>query len=1351
MEEMVGLFINTVAVRVRVGEGAEVGAWLREMQERQVEMVEYEQTALWQVQQWSDVPSGTPLFESLLVFENYPVAASLREQRGGLRISNIRVEEATNYPLTIIAIPGEELLLKASYHSNRFDAATITRMLGHLHTLLLNLAELPAAPLKRLSLLTETEQHQLLVQWNRTQTEYPRERCVHQLFEEQVERRAEAVAIICGDEQISYGELNRRANRLAHRFVRIGVGPETRVGIMLERSVEMMTGLLAILKVGGAYVPLDSEYPRERLGFILAETDVLLVLTDERGVESLPEEYRDRVFRLDKESEAVARQSEQNPCVPVSSDSLAYITYTSGSTGKPKGVSVVHRGVVRLVRQTNYADFGPAETFLQLAPLAFDASTFEIWGSLLNGARLVLMTARQTSLGELAHAIRRHRVTTLWLTAGLFHLMVDHQLEALRSVRQLLAGGDVLSVSQVEKFLTTSGDAKLINGYGPTENTTFTCCYAMTGPQEFISSVPVGRPVSNTEVYILDESYQPVGIGVAGELHIGGDGLARGYFNRSDLTAERFIPHPFSTEPGERLYRSGDMARYLPDGNIEFIGRRDRQLKVRGFRVEPGEIEAVLDQHPSVRESVVAVREETPGDQRLVAYLVARPEQLINFNELRAYLKERLPEYMLPSVFVLLDEMTLTPQGKVDRNALPAPDQQRQERKEINPTPRDAIEAALTEIWAQVLGLERVGIHDNFFESGGHSLLATQVISRLHKVLQVELPIRAIFEMPTVADLAAKIKNMLKGGPGQPPLPIKPISREEDRLPLSFAQQRLWFMDRLEPDSDFYNVPAAVRLKGHLNVKALQESFNEIARRHETLRTHFKISVGEPEQIITPAQGLELTITDLSQLSTAEREARVLSLTTEEARRPFKLSIGPLFRVSLLRLGPDEHVLLVTMHHIISDGWSMSIFIREMAALYEAFLQGRSKPLPELAIQYADYAAWQQASFDDGALQDQLAYWKQQLGGGPAVLELPTDRPRPKMQTFHGASLHVMLSGELTGGLKELSRLEGVTLFMLLLAAFNVLLHRYTGQSDIAVGTPVANRTRTEIEGLIGFFVNTLVLRTFVSSEGSFEELLKRVREVCLEAYAHQELPFEKLVEEIQPARDLSRTPLFQVMFAFQHPLPSSTAFPGLSVSPLEVNSETSKFDLSLLMEESGQGLSASLEYNTDLFDEPTIAGMLGHFETLLERIVADPAQSLSRLAHSLPDGSKRAVERELRASAPITVDRARTFIAPRNPLEEQLAKIWCDVLGLEQVSVADNFFDLGGHSLSATRLLALIEETFKVELPLRLFFESATIEDMARALISHEAKPGQTEKIARLLKRLETMSGEEVGRALKR
>jgi amino acid adenylation domain-containing protein len=1352
VEEIVGLLINTVAVRVRVeGESSVVG-WLRRIQERAAEAVEYEHTPLWQVQQWSDVPRGVPLFESLIVFENYPIDASLFEQNDGLRMTDVRSAEQTNYPLTVSAvILDSQLRLQISYDQSRFDAGTIKRILGHLHTLLLDVVESPRAPLKRLSLLRETERQQLLVKWNGTRTDYPGEKSVHQLFEEQVERRPGAVAVVCGEEELSYEELNRRANRVAHRLGRIGVSPESRVGIMLERSVEMITGLLAILKAGGAYVSLDPQYPRERLDFILAETSVKAVLTDERGLGSLPEEYRDRALRIDKETETIAGQDEHNPAVQMSSDSLAYITYTSGSTGKPKGVSVVHRGVVRLVRQTDYASFGSSETFLQHAPLAFDASTFEIWGSLLNGARLVLMPARQPSLEELAQAIRQHHVTTLWLTAGLFHLMVDHQLEALRPIHQLLAGGDVLSASHVEKFLDKSGDAKLINGYGPTENTTFTCCYAMTGPQGFVSSVPIGRPVSNTEVYILDQHWQPVGIGVTGELYTGGDGLARGYFNSPELTAERFIPHPFSTEPGKRLYQSGDRVRYLPDGNIEFIGRADRQVKVRGFRVEPGEIETVLCQYPSVRESVVVVvREATPGDQRLIAYLVARPEQLIDDNELRDYLKERLPEYMLPSVFVLLDEMPLTLQGKVDRNALPAPDQQRRELKELSAMPRDAIEAALAEIWAQVLGLERVGINDNFFELGGHSLLATQVISRLHKVLQVELPIRAIFETPTVADLSIKIKDARRDGPARPLVPIKRVTRE-DHLPLSFAQQRLWFLDRLEPDSDFYNIPIAVRLTGHLNVATLQESFNEIVRRHETLRTHFKIFGGEPEQIIAPAQRLELTLTDLSQLSTAEREDRINSLTTEEARRPFKLSTGPLFRVFLLRAGLNEHILLLTMHHIISDGWSMSIFTQEMATLYEAFVRGQPSPLPELAIQYADYAVWQHTLFKGGALQDQLAYWKQHLADGPGILELPTDRPRPKMQTFRGASRSVMLSGELTNALKELSRREGATLFMLLLAAFKVLLHRYSGQSDIAVGTPVANRTHPEIEGLIGFFVNTLVLRTPVSSEESFEELLKRVREVSLEAYAHQELPFEKLVEELQPARDLSRTPFFQVMFAFQNRRLSSRALPGLSVSTLEVSSETSKFDLSLLMEETEQGLGASLEYNTDLFDEPTIARTLVHFETLLQGIVTDPAQPLSCLARSLPDGSSRVDERVRPAIVPTTVDRAKTFIAPRNPLEEQIAKIWSDVLGIEQVGVADNFFDLGGHSLSATRLLAFAQETFKVELPLRLFFESATVEGMARAMIAHEERPGQTEKIAGLLKRLAAMSAEEVGRALKR
>ena len=788
--------------------------------------------------------------------------------------------------------------------------------------------------------------------------------------------------------------------------------------------------------------------------------------------------------------------------------------------------------------------------------------------------------------------------------------MVETHLDSLRSVRQLLAGGDVLAVSPVQKVLRELEGCTLINGYGPTENTTFTTCFPMKSGDEVRRSVSIGRPISNTQVYILDRHLQPVPIGVTGELFTGGDGVARGYLNRPELTTEKFITNPFSQDPEAWLYRTGDLARYLSDGNIEFLGRVDHQVKIRGFRIELGEIETVLRRYPTVRESLIMAREDTPGDKRLVAYLVPEQEVAPTVAELRRFLKERLPDYMVPSAFVFLDTLPLTLNGKVDRRALPAPDLSHLELDSAFVTPRTPIEEMLTGIWEEVLKVTGVGIHDNFFELGGHSLLATQVISRIRDTFQLELPLRSLFETPTVATLAVRFESARRT---EPEMPLQSAPRDRD-LPLSFAQQRLWFLDQLEPDSVVYNIPRAFHLNGPLNVTALEQSLNKIVHRHEVFRTSFSVQNGQPLQVIAPSLTLPLPVVDLYHLPEAKREAETQRLVVEEARRTFDLSKGPLFRASLLKLDEAEHILLLAMHHIVSDGWSMGILFQELAALYQAFSTGQSSSLPELPNQYADFALWQREWLQGEELERQLAYWKTQLEGLPPILELPIDRPRPAIQTFRGVSMDITLPPSFSKALKELSRREGVTLFMTLLAAFQVLLYRYTRQDDLVIGTPIANRNRSEIEDLIGFFANTLTLRTDLSGQPTFRELMARVRQVTLAAYEHQDLPFERLVEELQPERNLSHSPLFQVMFVLQNASKENLQIPGLTVNSLRVDSNIAKFDLSLIIIEKSEGLLASFEYNTDLFEAATVERMVGHLQTLLEGIVANPDTPIAQL-----------------------------------------------------------------------------------------------------------------------------------------
>src|ERR687886_738282 len=1223
VESMVGLFINTLPMRVSVSPQADLLSWLQQLQSQQIKLRQYEYSPLIQVQGWSDVPKGLPLFESIVVFENYPIDASLQEQGGSLEIRNVRGVDQTNYPLTVAAVPGAELSLELSYDCHRFDAATITRMLGHFQTLLEGIIVAPQQRLVDLPMLTQPERQQLLVEWNETLMDYPQDVCIHQLFEAQSERTPDAVAGVFESEQLSYCELNRRANKIAHHLRSLGVRPDVLVGICVERSLEIVVGLLGILKAGGAYVPLDPAYPQERLAFMLEDSQVPILLTQQRLVDRLPE-HQAHVVCLDSDWETIAQQSEDNPVSGVTPHHLAYVIYTSGSTGKPKGVLIAHRGLVNHgVAVVKQYDLQSCDRILQFSSISFDIAVEELFPSWIAGATVILRSEGMLSSSmDLRQAIEQQRLTVLNLPTAYWHQWV-HSLSLSNqplpeTLRLVVVGGEKASPTTFSSWRQLAGVDRIrwLNTYGPTETTVIVSVYEPGTnllTQGVTFELPIGRPIANTQIYLLDNQLQPVPIGVPGEVYIGGAGLARGYLNRPDLTVEKFIPNPFGNAAGGRLYKTGDLARYLSDGNIEYLGRLDDQVKIRGFRIELGEIEAVLSQHPAVDETVVVVREDVPGNKRLVAYLVVNQATAPTMPQLQQFLKQKLPEYMVPSAYVLLDALPLTPNGKIDRRALPAPDTARPEGEGAYVAPQTPVEEILAGIWADVLGLQQVGIHDNFFELGGHSLLATQLISRLRDSFGVEFPLRGLFESPTVAGLSERLEALRRTALGLVAPPLLPGERAGQLL-LSFAQARLWFLEQLEPGSYAYNIPAAVRLTGSLHVAALQQSLDEIVQRHEALRTTFAMVNGEPIQVIAPVLALTLPLVDLRELPQAQQEASVERLATEEAMRPFDLAQGPLLRATLLQLGQAEPVLLLVMHHIVSDGWSMGVLIRELAALYEAFSMGKPSPLPELPIQYADFAHWQRQWLQGEVLAAQLSYWQQQLAGAPSLLELPTDRPRPAVQTFRGAAQSLALPETLTEKLKLLSQRSGVTLFMTLLAAFQTLLYRYTGQDDICIGSPIANRNHSETERLIGFFVNTLVLRTPLSGNPSFQELLGRVREVALGAYAHQDLPFEQLVEALHPERSLSHHPLFQVMFVLQNAPMPALELPGLTLSSLEIDSKTAKFDLTLSMEDTEQGLVGALEYNTDLFDAAAIGRMLGHFQTLLEGIVADPQQHVSNL-----------------------------------------------------------------------------------------------------------------------------------------
>ncbi|MBV9792198.1 MAG: amino acid adenylation domain-containing protein [Chloroflexi bacterium] len=1616
VESLIGYFINTLVLRTDLTGAANFREALQRVRTTALGAYAHQDLPFEQivdaVQPERDL-SRHAIFQVMFVLQNAPMDPI---DMPGLRFKPLAIARSTTrFDLTLtMAESPNGLTGVMEYSTDLFSAETIARLIGHFQTLLTSIAAQPAEPLAQLSLLTPGEERQLLVDWNATAVEYPQDACVHTLFAEQAARTPDAIAVSFEGLDLSYAELDARSNQMAHYLQALGVGPDTRVGVFMERSLDLVVGLLGILKAGGAYLPLDPSYPADRLSFMVADSAAPVLLTQRNLLLDLPE-HQAQIVCVDVDWPTIAKLS----AVPVASaatpDNLAYVIYTSGSTGKPKGVMVPHRGVVNFFvgMDQRIGDPQPG-AWLAVTSISFDISVLELFWTLTRGFRVVVQreadysqaagsahasqpiefslfyfasddradirakyrllmegakfadrngftavwtperhfhefgglypnpsvtsaalaaitervqiragsvvlplhnpirvaeewsvvdnmsngrvgisfasgwhaddfvfapehfktrkktmldqieTVRQlwrgdavpftggagnqvdvrisprpvqadlpiwltasgapetfqtagalgigvlthllgqsieqlaekialyraawhdaghpgdghvtlmlhtfvgkdmqrvreivrepftnylrTSLdliGNLArsmghdpngdnfsdddmaalleHAFERYFETSSlmgtpehclqtvdrlkgigvdevaclidfgveaqtvldsldYLTLlkersnryahatedysllaqlsryGISHLqctpsmanmlLLDPQaLTAMLSLRKLMLGGEALPIALAQQ-LTRALPAELHNMYGPTETTIWSTTEHI---QPDSTSITIGTPIANTEIYILDRYFQPTPVGIPGDLLIGGDGLVRGYLNRPELTAERFVPNPFSVVPGQRLYKTGDLARYRHDGTIEYLGRVDTQVKIRGYRIEVSEIEAVLGEHPDVREAVVVARDDAanPSDKRLVAYIVAeqtknpepRTQNLEAGTEaspspaaageggvtavtgvrasregltssLRQFLESRLPAYMVPSVILELDAFPLTPNGKVDRKALPAPDQLRPDLDTAFVAPQTPVEQLLANIWADVLRVGEVGVTDNFFSLGGNSLLATLLVSRMREAFQVDLPVRTLFEAPTIAGLSQRIVQARTSDSSLLPPPIVPVPRDGTPLPLSFAQQRLWFIHLLQPDNPAYNEPTAIRVSGPFNQPALERTIATIIGRHEALRTTFMIQQGEPVQIIHPLTDLPLEVIDLQHVPEAERDDEARRISREQAHHLFDLERGPLFRVTLLRLSPEDHVILLLLHHIISDGWSNSVIIQELKSLYNAEVKGEPVTLPELTVQYADYALWQRDWLKGEVMESHLDYWKQQLAG-VTPMELPTDHPRPSIASFEGAVEPFALPVELRDALNMISRREGVTLFMTMLTAFQMLLSRYSGQDDIAVGTPIAGRNMRETETMLGFFINTLVLRTDLSGDPSFRAALARVREVALGAYTHQDLPFEQVVDAVQPERDLSRQPLFQVIFALQNAPAAQLELEDLTISPIAIEHTSTKFDLDLSLIETPEGIFGSLHYSTDLFEVTTIRRMLQHFTTLLKGIAADPDQRLSAL-----------------------------------------------------------------------------------------------------------------------------------------
>jgi amino acid adenylation domain-containing protein/FkbM family methyltransferase len=1208
IEEIIGLFVNTLVIRTNLGGDPSFEELIRRVKEiclgayahqdvpfeKMVEELEPERDL-----------GRNPLFQVMFAVQNRPPADL---QMPGLSLSEIEAESAiAKFDLSLtITEQGSGLSGVLEYSTDLFDQPTIERMARHLVALLEKIIDNSRERLSGISMLTEAERLQI-AEWSQGERKHLIEQvCIHELIERQAAARPDSVSVVSEESHLTYEELNERSNQFAHYLLKLGVRPEARVGVMLERSPEMVITLLGVLKAGAAYVPLDPAYPTNRLHYVIDDSQAEHVVTQCSLVGLLPEQGA-KVVRIDAELE-IWNESRANPEVAMSLENLAYLIYTSGSTGKPKGVAIMYLSATTFLHWA-------LETFSadQLACVAagtsvcFDLSIFELFAPLSCGGTVVLL---ENTL-DLANCSHAEQVTLLNTVPSVINEMLLAGITPT-SVKTVNLAGEPLSKEVVERLYAETGVEVVFNLYGPTEDTTYST-YARVS-RNSNADPSIGRPIADTQVYLMSPLLDPAPCGVPGEIYLGGAGLARGYLNRPALTADRFIPHPSSDQPGARLYRTGDLARYSVDGEIEFIGRVDHQVKIRGYRVELGEIETALAERPGAQEGIVLAREDLNGAKRLVAFITNKPGHAVSGVELRLFLKQRLPDYLIPSKFVVLERLPLTPNGKIDRGALAALENHEPQLGEEFVAPQDGIEQLLAQIWEGLLEVRNIGARANFFELGGHSLLATQVASRIREAFGVEIPLRSIFEHPTVEDLAKAIRNRLRGAQWLAESPITRVSRDSG-LPLSFAQQRLWFLDQLEPGSAFYNCPMGVRLEGDLDIGALERTLSEVVRRHESLRTRFTTVEGEAAQVIDGAWEVRLVPIELSGLEESEREAEVRRFAAEQAQSAFDLTTGPLLRAKLLRLGEQEHVALLTTHHIVSDGWSLGVLVKEVAALYEAFTKGELSPLPDLGVQYADYAVWQREWLKGETLDAQLSYWKRKLGGDLPLLELPTDRPRPAVQSYRGARQSMAISEELTRRLKALGQKEGCTLFMTLLAAFQSLLCRHCGQEDIIIGAPIAGRTRREIEPLIGFFANMLALRTDLSGDPSFRELLRRVREVTLEAYAHQDMPFEKLVEELQPERDLSRSPLFQAVLALQNAPPTSLQMPGLKLSAVGGESVTAKFDLMLTMIESGEGMVGALEYNTDLFDAGTMRGFLSRFQILLEGIAAQPETSL----HNLP------------------------------------------------------------------------------------------------------------------------------------
>jgi amino acid adenylation domain-containing protein len=1211
LEAAVGPFASVVPLRCQAAEGSSYHAIADKISHILERAGEWEPYFSWE----DAIDAAAGVESTFLPFAFEFLTHPTGGEASGVRFTPIRQFECLDrFHLKLsCSRQGSSVAAEIHYAPEVFSRDDVVRLAHQYEAMLRAVIGSPTADLAAMEVLGPEERTSTLEELNDTRMQFDAELCVHTMFEAQAAICPDRCAVVHEDGALSYGALDRRANALAARLQSMGVGPGATVGLLTDRSLDTIVAILAILKAGGAYVPLDASMPRKRLEMIVHESHASAVVVH-RALAEIVHEANVNLVILDETLQS-GEQRPEPPAAMVTPSDLAYVIFTSGTTGVPKGVSVEHRQLVNyvcgLAARLNVAD---GEHMATVSTFAADLGNTVIYTALTTGGTLHVTTERRrTDPDALADYFARWRIDCLKIVPSHLNALLSASApQHVLSCRRIVLGGETTTWQLIDRIAALSPSCEVFNHYGPTETTVGATTYSLSrqGRDPHSATLPIGRPLPNYRVYVIGSGGTPEPIGVSGELYIGGAGVGRGYLNRPAETADRFVPDWFS-EAGQRLYRTGDRVRFVPSGHVEFHGRVDDQIKIRGYRVEQGEIEAVLAACPSVRQAVVLAKVGPTGAMRLIAYLVLKHRDA-TLEEIRRFAEGYLPDYMVPSAFITLPSLPLNRNGKVDRQALPAPDITAVQESAVAPC--TAVERTLAEIWSDLLGVDGIGVRDNFFDRGGHSLSAMQLVSRIRRHFDVELPLLSIFEAPTIEGIAAKIEQSSEqpSRPGLPP--IEAAGRRDRTVPASFSQERLWLFDQLQPGNSAYNVPAAVRIGGVLDVAALEQTFTAVVNRHDVLRTTFSSIDGRPVQVIGPPWAAGLAVTDLRGLRAPERMRCVEAVARAHAQRPFDLAKGPVWRATLLRVAPDEHVLLWNQHHISSDGWSAAIFARELSQLYAAFAGGEPHSLAPLTIQYADFSEWQRAWLDGEGKATQTAYWRDRLSDAPASLALPIDRPHPAVPSFRGGSELVVLTPELSRALVALGRRQGATLYMTLLSALNALLYLHTGQTDMIVGSPTAGRSHGQTENLIGFFLNTLALRTKVKGDASFAQLLQDVRAGVLDAFANQDLPFDHIVDALRIERDRSRSVLYQVLFNYQRVSEARLALSDLRLTPLESPTVGSKFDLTLYATEGTEQIALRMVYNRDIFEAATVAVMLARFVVLLEAIVKDPGCQVSSL-----------------------------------------------------------------------------------------------------------------------------------------